>query len=467
MQQIVAAEGGEVTIDIPEGNFNFFMLRVLRAKARRENRTVRFNATGPCSRRLISSLEEGRAPGIEKREKGKEAVTTPVPRRKLRKLGLVLVLAAGVLLLLGAAAFAAIYYLPRAEVILTLSPIPLVKEVPVTADTAVQEVDGASGVVPGTLQTVEEIGQKTTPATGTATVGDKAKGTAKFINCDLSSAVTFTGGTKIKAVDSSLVYILDASVVDVPARVGSNCGEKTGAVTAEKIGPSYNTSAATNFDFVTGYSNTNYDAEAAAGAITGGTSEQVKVAAAADQTKLLEELQTELVEKAKTTIQGRSGLDEVIVDAAIKSEVLEKNYSHAVGEQAEQVSLTLKIKLTTITYKGADIQEFISQALSTLIPSGFTLFPGETEVEALDPKLQESRLSFTAKISAQVIPKIDEQKIKEDLAGRNPQSAQDYLGSLGDITSFELKLWPNLPTSLQRVPRNTGRITVRLETEAQ
>ncbi|MDP1710347.1 MAG: hypothetical protein Q8L46_00170, partial [candidate division WWE3 bacterium] len=192
---------------------------------------------------------------------------------------------------------------------------------------------------------------------------------------------------------------------------------------------------------------------------------EVTIVSAADQTKLLEELQKELIDKAKETIHSRSGIDEVIVDAAIKSEVLEKNYSHAVGEQAEQVSLTLKIKLTTITYKGADIQEFISQALSTLIPSGFTLFPGETEVEALDPKLQESKLSFTAKISAQVIPKIDEQKIKGDLAGRNPQSAQDYLGSLGDITSFELKLWPNLPTSLQRVPRNTGRITVTLVTE--
>ncbi|MDP1710626.1 MAG: baseplate J/gp47 family protein, partial [candidate division WWE3 bacterium] len=237
MQQIVAAEGGEVTIDIPEGNFNFLMLRVLRAKARRENRTVRFNATGPCSRRLISSLEEGREPEIEKREKGKEAVTTPAPRRKLRKLGLVLLLVVGVLLLLGAAAFAAIYYLPRAEVILTLSPIPLVKEVPVTADTAVQEVDGASGVVPGTLQTVEEIGQKTTPATGAATVGEKAKGTVKFTNGNVTP-VDISAGTKIIETSKGLVFIVD-SAVSVPASSATT----TATVTAEKIGGGYNLEA--------------------------------------------------------------------------------------------------------------------------------------------------------------------------------------------------------------------------------
>lgn len=471
MQQIVAAESGEITIDIPEENFNFLMLKILREKARRNNRTVHFKATGPHSRRLISLLENGRRPEGGALPGGRfleSKNAAPAPRGKLRKLGLIFLLVVGALMLLGATAFAAIYYLTRAEVILTLSPIPLVKEVPLKADTSVKAVDGAGGVVPGTLQEVEEIGTKTIDATGTAIVGEKAKGNVvKFINCDVSASVTFTGGTKIQAVGTSFVYTLDAAVADVPARVGAACGEKNGSVTAEKIGSSYNLSEATNFDFVSGYSNTNYDAEAAAGAVSGGSSQEVAVASAVDHSKLLEDLQKELIDKAKETIRSRSGIDEVVVESALKTEVLEKNYSQAVGEQTEQVSLTLKVKLTTITYKGVDIQEFISQALSTLIPAEFTLFPGKTEVEALNPKLKEGELIFTAKISAQVIPKIDEQKIREDLAGRNPGSAQEYLSALSDITSFELKLWPNLPPSLQRVPRNIERITVSLKTEEQ
>src|SRR3989304_9878175 len=83
------------------------------------------------------------------------------------------------------------------------------------------------------------------------------------------------------------------------------------------------------------------------------------------------------------------------------------------GEQAENVSLTLKIKLTTVTYKGADIQELISQTLSSLVPAGFTLFPGETEIEPLNPVLKGGTLTFKAKVSAKVIPEIDEEKIEK------------------------------------------------------
>uniref|UniRef100_A0A832E224 Baseplate protein J-like domain-containing protein n=1 Tax=candidate division WWE3 bacterium TaxID=2053526 RepID=A0A832E224_UNCKA len=463
MLQIAAAENGEITLDIPEENFNLGMLKVLREKARRENKAVRFNPTGPRSHRLVDSLQEERLPESKKEKEAKEAA--PAPRWGWRRFGIVFSAVIGLLLLLGAGAFAAIYYLPKAEVILKLSPIPLVKEISATADTAAQKVDGALGVVPGTLQTVEETGTKSTPPTGTATIGVKAKGAVTFVNCTDTPA-TFAEGAQIKAEGTSLTYTLDTAVSEVPAISGATCGTKVGNVTATKIGSDHNKGEGTEFDFISYANEPAYNVILASGqSLSGGSSEDVTVAAATDHTKLLDELQAELVEKAKATIQSRSGIDEVVVDAAIKTEVLEKTYSHAVGEQAENVSLTMKVKLTTITYTGTNIQELVAQALSTLVPAGFTLFPGETEIEALDPQLQETKLSFRAKISALVIPEIDEEKIKEALAGRNPQSAQDYLGSLGDIESFELKIWPNLPGSLQRVPRNTGRITVRLETE--
>ncbi len=470
MEKILAAEGDTVELEVPEENFNLLMLRVLQAKAGAGKKKVVFRATGDRGKRLLAALsgerqeEEQRLPEGRGKEPGKPVKAAQPPRR-WRRVGLIALAVFAALLLLGGGAYGVFYYLPKAEVLLTLTPIPLVKEISVVADTAAKKVAVETGTLPGTAQVVEETGTKSTPATGTATVGDKAKGSVKFINCDPAASVTFTGGTRIQSVSNNLVYILDASVVEVPARVGSNCGEKTGAVTAEKIGPSYNLPEATNFEFLAGYSNTNYDAEAAAGAVTGGSSHEVTVAAASDQTKLLEELQQELVDKAKESIRSRSGIDEVVVDAAIKSEILEKTYSHALGEQADNVSLTLKIKLTTITYRGADIQELVSQSLASLVPAGFTLFPGETEIEPLSPVLEAEKLKFQAKISANVVPEIDEQKIKEDLAGRNPDSATAYLGSLGDVNAYELKLWPNLPSGLQRVPRNIGRITVTLVTE--
>jgi hypothetical protein len=464
MEKILGAENGEVTIEVPEENFNLSMLQILRDKGRRENKTIHFTATGPRSKRLIGSLEDGAdLPKVERDEKA--ATKSPRPAGRIRKIVTVFAVAIGILIVLGAAAFGALYYIPKAEVVLTLSPIPLVKEIPVVVDAGAEEVAAATGTVPGTSQAVEENGTKSAPATGTAIVGEKAKGTLTFINCT-GTPVTFAAGAQIKAEGTSTTYTLDAAIADVPAISGSNCGTKTGSVTATKIGTASNKEEGTEFDFSSGLNEPSYNVIADSGqSLSGGTSQEVTIASADDQSKLLTDLQKELVTKAKETIRSQSGIDEVVVEAAIKTEVVEKKYSHAVGEQAENVTLTLKIKLTTVTYKGTDIQDLISQTLSSLVPSGFTLFPGETAIEPLNPVLSGKKLTFRAKVSAEVIPDIDAEKIKNDLAGRNAGSARDYLNSLSDVNAYELVLWPNLPESLQRIPKNTERITITLVTE--
>ncbi|MEX0888108.1 MAG: hypothetical protein WDZ67_01915 [Patescibacteria group bacterium] len=453
MEKILGADNGEAAIEIPEENFNILMLKIIRDKARRENKTVRFTAAGPRGKRLVGSLENRIEPAAE-REEGERAAKPIKPRGRFRKILVPLALVLGILIVLGAAAFGALYYLPKAEVVLTLSPIPLIKEIPVAVDAEVEEVDAATGTVPGSSQVVEESGTKSSPATGTAIVGEKAKGT---ITLDTTGEQTCSQGAKIKENASGSVFLADAAFT-IPA-----FDTYDAAVTAEKIGTSHNLAAGKSFTVLSGCSAAVVGTNAAA--FTGGSSEEVTVTSSSDQSKLLTDLQKELVEKAKETIKSRSGTDEVVVDAAIKIEVVEKTYSHAIGEQAESVSLDLKVKLTTVTYKGADIQELISQTLSSLIPSGYTLFPGETQIDPLDPVLKGSKLTFQAEVSAQVIPEIDKEKIKNDLAGRNAGSAQDYLSSLGEVAAFELVLWPNLPESLQRVPRNTNRITVVLKTE--
>lgn len=468
MDKILAVEGNTVELEVPEENFNLLMLHVLQDKAKAANKRIVFRAVGPRGKKLLSSLsEEGErslpAPSEKVQEK---VVKTSHPHKLLRRVLLALFIIFAVVLLLVGAAYVALYYLPKAEVILTLNPIPLVKEIPVVADTSVDKVDATRGTIPGTSQVVEESGTKSTPATGTATIGNKATGTITFLNCDTSNTISFPAGTLIHLESNvSLAYSLDGAVSNIPKRVGGTCGSKTGDVTATKIGSSYNQDEGAAFNF-SGYSNTLYDASVNSGQlVSGGSSQQVTIVAAADQSKLLNDLESALVTKAKDQITSGSGTDDVVLDKAVKSEVMAKTYSHAVGEQADEVSLTMTVKLSTISYKGTDIQNLVSQSLSSLIPSGFALFPSETDISPLSPKLGSGKLNFQAKISAQVVPKIDEQKIKEDLAGRNSDSATAYLSSLGDVSAYELKLWPNLPVSLQRVPRDTGRITVTLITE--
>jgi len=468
-EQIVAAEGKEIELTLPEEGINLLTLEILKKEAGRRGKTLKLRSSGPRSKRLITLLEEGAEPEPIRIIRGGRFGLPKIhlDLAFIKRVGLIPLLLLGILLLLGGGGWWGLNYLPRAEVVLTLKPIPMVKEIAVSADTQATEIDAEKGLIPGTKLTIEEEGQKSTPATGTATVGEKAKGTVTFINCNDTTDVTFTAGTQIKPVGKNLIYVIDSNVVGVPKRVGEICGTKDGTVTAEKIGPSYNLADATNFDFVTNYSNSIYDAGSATGAISGGESHEVTIVASADQAKVLDELKKELLDKGKTDLADQAGLDQVVIQEVIKQEVVEEKFAQAVGEQAEEVGLTLKMKFTVIVYKDEDLKGLVSQVLGGLVPENYELFPSEMEIETLEPKLGDKKLDFSAKIAAQVVPKLDLEGIKRELSARDVASAQEYLASLSNVSAYELRLWPNLPEDLRRIPRSTKRINVKLRTETE
>ncbi|KKW05952.1 MAG: hypothetical protein UY40_C0005G0010 [candidate division CPR1 bacterium GW2011_GWC1_49_13] len=456
MEKILGAEDG-AKVEIPEENFNLLMLKILKAKARKENRQLNLVTAGNKGRTLVRQIgeKEEDLPQGEKAAlpiKVKKKFTLP----KLGKIGRFALFALAGLITLGGIAYWFLYYFPRAEINLSLRPIPLIKEIAVVADTEAEEVDGDKGVIPGKTRSVEESGEKSTAATGTATVGEKATGTITFTSTVNQSCGQ---GTKVKENDSGLIFLTDAALT-----FSSAPEDKDVAVTAEKIGPTYNLASGKTFTVVSGCSIGGLSIVGVnSAAFTGGTSQQVKIVSSTDRSKLLTELKKELTDKAKEELTATG--DEVIIASALKVEVTKQDYSHAVGEQADSVSLSLTVKVTTISYLGADIQNLISQVIGELVPEGFTLFAGETEIEPLDPTLTAARLRFTAKITAQVVPEVDVEKIKAELATRSIPSAEEYLSGVGEITGYEISLFPNLPASLQRIPRNVNRIKINLVTE--
>lgn len=451
LEKIVGAESNVIELQIPEGGFNLLMLKILQEKAKEGHKNLTLLSSGPRGKRLIETL--GEPPSLS------GLSSLPHPRLSafnLRRLVLALVLSLGVLVSLGAAGYWAVYYLPKAEAVLTLSPLPLVKEIAVTVDTAAREVELQTGIIPGVARKVEESGQKSAPATGTALVGDKAKGTIVF---DSIINQNCAQGTNAKDDATSLVFLTDISFsIDA-------IGTKSIAVTAEKIGSDYNLTGGRHFTILSGCTSNGQIEGDSTSDFTGGSSKQVTVVSTEDQEKLLADLKQEVSAKAKTDLTSGGASDEIVVDQAIKSEVLQQSFSHAVGEQTDRFTATLKMQFEAITYRGSDIQTLVSQAIAGLVPSGYALFPGETKIEPLEPKLTDKILSFQAKVTAQVIPKLDLEKIKADLAGRDVSSAQAYFATLKEVTAYELTLRPNLPDVVRRIPKDTGRITITLATK--
>lgn len=282
LEKIVAAEGEEVRIKLPEEKINLLTLRILKAEAERREKKLKLKPSGPKGKRLIKLLEEGFEPEpvvIKGRIK--------IPRVRFdsivaRRLGVIALLLFGIVLISGGGAYWWLNFLPRAEVVLTLKPIPMVKELSLSASTKKSEIDIENNIIPGTKVSVEVEGEKSTPATGKATVGEKAKGTVTFMNCT-DEDKTFPAGTLLKVEGTDLSYKIDSDVTDVPKISGATCGTKTGAVTAVEIGKSYNKGEGTEFDFLSGlnepYYNSYIDTDQS---ITGGSSEEITVVSSAD-----------------------------------------------------------------------------------------------------------------------------------------------------------------------------------------
>ena len=141
------------------------------------------------------------------------------------------------------------------------------------------------------------------------------------------------------------------------------------------------------------------------------------------------------------------------------------------GEEADEVSLTLKMDLTTIVYRSEDLEEFISQIMGDLIPKNYELFPGEMELEVLDSNLGKKALNFSAKVVIQVIPRIDLEEMKENLAGKSASAAQTYMASLANVNAYEFFIYPNWPErilgiTIRRVPKNKEKITIERRIES-
>ena len=124
MEKILGAEDG-AKVEIPEENFNLLMLKILKAKARKENRQLNLVTAGNKGRTLVRQIGE-KEEDLPQGEKA--ALPIKIKRKfalpKLGKIGRIALFALAGLIVLGGIAYWLLYYFPRAEINLLLLPLP-------------------------------------------------------------------------------------------------------------------------------------------------------------------------------------------------------------------------------------------------------------------------------------------------------------------------------------------------------
>ena len=378
---------------------------------------------------------------------------------RLGRPGLVFLIGAGVLVAVMTVAVFGYWQKVKAQVTIYVRPQTLEQEVELVANPQAEAVDLDKGIIPARSLETEVEGGLEQDTTGEAVVGDKAKGTVTIYN-KTSQAKTFNKGTTIVG-PKELKFNLDqdVTVASQSATTGTwSTAEVT--VTATQIGTESNLSADTEFT-VASFAASSYSARNGS-AFSGGTSKTARVVSKDDQQGLTGEVKDKLVAEAKEKLKTELANDEVLLGAVVEETVVKQQFSKAVNEEAEKVSLVMQLKLTMPAVKQVDLQTVLLARMRETMPENFRVEASKTNLEIKEVKVADGVINLVAVAKLALVPQFNLEEIKERIKGRYPELVKEYLAGLPNYETADIAITPRLPKRLFRLPSKASNITIEV-----
>ena len=331
------------------------------------------------------------------------------------------------------------------------------------ADPQVSRLNAATGQVPAQLVVIEETDEMTVPATGKRNEPTgRAEGSVVFRN-RISQRVVVPKGT-IVLTNENRRYVT-AAEVNVPPTSGTS-SELVGrrvAVIAEEPGPignvgpsvithiedqSLNQRLIVNNDFP----------------IQGGGERVVTFVTEQDRLQLFEQLRHLLMQRVWQQLGGvvnpvESSFvpwdDDVIVDEA--------NYDRTVGEESDQVTLRMRVKLRGTAFSNIYLEEVAPIILARIVENQFEAYVLVSDSVVLGKphvnSITDGVIQLTLEAQGDILSAWDHGKIRRDLANKTLEESESYLGNLTGVGDFVLEMGPDL---YDRMPRLWFRIDIEV-----
>lgn len=354
------------------------------------------------------------------------------------------------------------FFFGQAEITVVVTPQQLNQTVSIAI--AQTSLNGLPTLI-ANKKTVSGEASQSTPTTGEATVGDRAKGIITIANKTVAP-LSLKAGTIITS-DNGLVKYTLTNAVSVasksadPLTFQETYGKATGVeVTASKIGPEGNLSKDSTFAI------DNYAKSIAYGVaeadFSGGSSRVVKAVSKADQDKLVALAIDQIKSQTQTEISQSNTNTQALPIGEIS--YTKKNFSHKVGEEADTVSLDMAGSLDLLLYSQDDLFKLAQEQLGSQLPPGMILTQSGTQikVENPTPKSQDA-YQANANIQANLKPDIDTVKWSSLIAGKSIADAKEILTRITGYQNASAKITPPIPfLSSSFLPLN--KITINLVT---
>lgn len=391
-------------------------------------------------------------------------------RLKTRAKWTVIITVSLLFLIIGAAVYA-YWEIPKAELELFINPRTLEKELTVIINPSQSEVNLEENIIPGKIVETEIEGTKEIETTGTKRVGERARGEALIYN-KTSAVKTFSSGTvligpnNLRFTLDESVTIASASARETDETLTTTYGKANVPVTAADIGAEYNLDDGSAFT-IESFSQSSYDAKNTS-VFEGGSSREVSAVSEDDLDKVVSELTDELRKQAADKLKQEEGGGYQVLSQGSQVEVLSQDISGEAGEEAQTIKASLKLKVQSLAYQEAHLQQLIDYSVAESIPENLKLAKAESKVEIRSLEFEDEQANLEFIYQAVLIPEIDSQEIKNNLAGKYPGLAQEYLESLPNFSQAKVEITPAaLPARLKTFPRKPENISIKVVVEKE
>ena len=357
-------------------------------------------------------------------------------------------------------------FAPAATIIITASttPVPINGSIQLGGTAA---TNYETGVVSSVSQEEKKDATVEFTATGTKNVGEKASGTITITNCDGPSFVlepgsTFTssGGKTFASTESVTVSALSGSASQCRS-TGAGAGTGSVNVSAVESGDSYNI-AATNYS-INGVSG---DIYARGSAMTGGTTKVAKVVTNEDVERAKGELLGQSTDQEKDALAAAFTSSEVAITSSFTVTRGDAVSTPGVDQEAPDGKAVLTIP-TTYTMQAvpkSDLNTYLEASINAKIDTATQKIysTGVDDATIGNYRLDGETMLATVNATGRVGPKINEDQIKEESAGKIYGEVQQTLEGQDGITAVDVQFsyfW------VRTVPNNPDKITVEFQVE--
>ena len=396
----------------------------------------------------------------EKKPKAKKGISVPdfgSFRKKLAIGGGLGVLLIGFLIW-------AIWFAPRATVIVSAKTTGQVITTPVTLGSDL--ATSTEGASIKSIKHEEKVTQTVDfDATGEKNIGNKATGTVEFSRQSLSSA-TIPSGTKLTA-SNGRVFVTSGSV-NVPASsFGPGCfptacpGTADGDVIALEGGTEYN-GASGSLSGVSGVS------MAFQGSTSGGTDKMAKVVTQSDIDTAKEALTEAKQDDALKKLKDKFEKSDIIIEESFTSTSADPKSSPAVDQEAAdgKATLTSEVTYTLIGISRDEMNEYLDSAVESTLTDKErqrVYKNGADDIRFEDFNAADAdnkNDSVTLVATAQVGPKINEDEIKDHAKGKRSGEIIGDIKAIDGVSDVEVKFSPFWVTG---VPDDINKISVEFK----